>query len=193
MSSHPKKRKRVEHDFYETPAWTTEAILRKLGLKPGRWLEPCAGNGAIIKQVNKHYGTYAPGWTICELQEKFRDPLEPYAPPGQIHCPQDFLSWDRHFDYDVSMTNPPYLLAEAMIAKQIGIAEVVVNLLRLNFLGSAKRVPFFRVHKPDIYVLGGERPSFDGNGTDSTEYAWFVWGLTSGGHWEHLDLPKMYK
>lgn len=31
-----------------------------------------------------------------------------------------------------------------------------------------------RSHTPDIYVLPN-RPSFSGKGTDSIEYAWFVW------------------
>jgi len=48
-------------------------------------------------------------------------------------------------------------------------------LLRLNYLGTTERNDFFRHMMPDISVLP-ERPSFDGKGTDSIEYAWFVWG-----------------
>ena len=50
----------------------------------------------------------------------------------------------------------------------------VVLLLRLNFLGTRGRAAFMRRHPPAVYVLP-DRPSFTGKGTDSIEYAWFVW------------------
>ena len=38
-----------------------------------------------------------------------------------------------------------------------------------------KRHSFWDDHKPDTLFVLSKRPSFDGNGTDMTEYAWFVW------------------
>lgn len=189
MSATNRGKDRNPFDFYATPAWCTEAILRELKLKPGFWLEPCAGNGAIIKAVNAHYGKYAPAWTAVELQKKFNKVLAPLV--VQRHCPQDFLKYET-FGYDLTITNPPYLLAEEMIVHALTLTPVVIMLLRLNFLGSQKRIPFWRSHRADVYVLP-ERPSFTGRGTDATEYAWFVWGLTQGGHLKVLEVPRMEK
>ncbi len=50
-------------------------------------------------------------------------------------------------------------------------------LLRVGFLGSSERLAFWSSvdANPALRVLP-ERPSFDGVGTDSSTYAWFVWG-----------------
>jgi hypothetical protein len=48
----------------------------------------------------------------------------------------------------------------------------VVMLLRINFLAGQDRACFMRVHTPSTYVA--PRPSFDGKGSDATEYGWFV-------------------
>ena len=84
-------------------------------------------------------------------------------------------------------------------------------LLRLSFLASLERASFHRKHPADVFVLA-RRPSFltseqkkqlhaealeswraggeagkrpSPPGTDSCEYAWFVWGL-DGGRWQVL-------
>ena len=56
-------------------------------------------------------------------------------------------------------------------------ADRVVMLLRLNFLAGGGRADFMRAQEPDVYVLPN-RPSFTGHGTDSCEYAWFVFGAS---------------
>jgi hypothetical protein len=49
-----------------------------------------------------------------------------------------------------------------------------VFLLRLGFLASSSRLPLWRdIGAPDVNVLPN-RPSFTGNGTDSADYAWYV-------------------
>ncbi len=45
----------------------------------------------------------------------------------------------------------------------------------------------------DVFVLS-RRPSFLGNGmTDSSAYAWFVWGPGRGGRWSLLKTPETTK
>ena len=39
-------------DFYATPPWCVEALLRGSNLPSGRWLEPTAGDGAIVEEVH---------------------------------------------------------------------------------------------------------------------------------------------
>ena len=82
------------------------------------------------------------------------------------------LDFDQRFD--VVITNPPFSDAEAFLRRSLELADHVVLLLRLNFLASAKRAELMRERAPDVYVLPN-RPSFDGKGTDSIEYAWFHW------------------
>jgi hypothetical protein len=62
----------------------------------------------------------------------------------------------------------------AFVEHCLELSSNVAMLLRLNFLASKKRNPFMREHCPNVYVLS-DRPSFTGKGTDSIEYAWFVW------------------
>lgn len=71
--------------------------------------------------------------------------------------------------------NPPFYAAQTHIYRALEVAEFgVYSLLRLNFLGSQKRKNFFENNEPDVLCLS-ERPSFDGKGTDRTEYSWFHW------------------
>ena len=59
--------------------------------------------------------------------------------------------------------------------EHVGDGSEVIMLLRLNFLGSKTRKPFFDKNPPyKIFVLS-QRPKFYHGKTDSIEYAWFVW------------------
>ena len=41
------------HDFYATPDWVTEALLRHVQFR-GRVWEPCCGTGAITSVLKRH-------------------------------------------------------------------------------------------------------------------------------------------
>jgi hypothetical protein len=92
-------------------------------------------------------------------------------------------------DFDVVITNPPYNQALEFVRASLRWGKVVVMLLRLNWIASQKRHAFVREHPPDVYVLPN-RPSFTGKGTDSIEYAWFVWGQ-GGGRIDVLGLTPL--
>lgn len=91
---------------------------------------------------------------------------------------------------DVIITNPPFNIALDVIKKSIEDVKddgYVVMLLRLNFLGSQSRKPFFEGNMPKYIFVHHERMSFypDGlidpktgrkkKGTDSIEYCHMVW------------------
>lgn len=154
-------------DFYATPAWCVRALLADVHIPDGLWLDPCAGEGAIIEASGHEY------WHAIELREECRDKLVSVCPRTAI---EDFIAMPNPVpsDYRAIVTNPPYSLAEAFVRKSIQIAPVVAMLLRLNWLGSQSRAAFLRANPPSVYVLP-RRPSFTGGGTDATEYAWFVW------------------
>jgi hypothetical protein len=168
--------RRAADDNYPTPAWCVHRLLEAAHLPAGRWLEPTAGSGAIVRAVRERL----PGieWTAVELRPECRDSLEVGAgPEGRVvvHDLLTLTAGDLAPPFDVAITNPPYALAQQVIERCLPLAGVVAMLLRLNFLASRTRAPFMRSQPPDVYVLP-DRPSFTGGGrTDSIEYAWFVW------------------
>jgi len=174
MSSTKKNsKKRIENDYYPTPDWCIDRLLDDLVLPPGNWLEPGAGDGAVIRALNKSYKRPIT-WTAIELQDKFKSDLEAIVEPSRVHM-ESYFEMSLNKEYDVVITNPPFSKALEFIKKSIELEpEYVCMLLRLNFMGSGERSDYLREHTPDIYVIPN-RPSFNGKGTDSIEYAWFVW------------------
>ena len=166
MSSTNRGRARVSYDDYPTPAWCVRRLVEAVDLPDGRWVEPCAGHGSIISAIDRRVD-----WTAVEIRPECREPLELLASQAYI---RDFRNASLGTDYDVCITNPPYNLAMEAVLWGTRAARITVMLLRLNFLGSAKRSDFMAHVAPDVYVLPN-RPSFTGKGTDSIEYAWFVW------------------
>ena len=168
-------------DFFETPTWCVERLLEKYTPPTGYWIEPCAGRGAIIYTVN----CARPGiaeWVAVEKNEAHRPYLEQYSGADHVLCPQDFLDFNPsglhgypNFTFDVSMSNPPFSLAEDVVGRSLQVARITVMLLRYSFLATAQRNDFMKNAVPDCYLLP-DRPPFRGDGkTDSTDYAWLVW------------------
>ncbi|MGY3887206.1 DNA methyltransferase [Aeromonas aquatica] len=81
--------------------------------------------------------------------------------------------------YDLIVTNPPFSLTEAFIRKSLKELKpdgTLIYLQRVNFLGTAKRVPFWaEVGFPDKTPVLVPRPRFVRGGTDSCEYCWYIW------------------
>jgi hypothetical protein len=76
---------------------------------------------------------------------------------------------------DIIITNPPYSLALPFLQKSLSEADTVVYLLRLNFLGSAARKPFWDAYPPTHLFTITPRPRFVNGGSDACEYGWFLW------------------
>ena len=184
MSATGRSDVRVESDFYGTPPYCVHRLLEACKLPGGLWLEPSAGEGAIIKAVNAVRSDVK--WAAFEIREACRPALLPLVQNGHA-LTRDFLSMvpvsEDRLHADVVIGNPPFSLAREFVERCLDWAPYVALLLRLNFLGSAKRRALFANEMPDIYVLPN-RPSFTGNGTDATEYCWMVWpperGRTAG-------------
>lgn len=151
--------KRHVYDAYSTPTWCTEAICRQLVWpQESGVLEPCAGDGAIVRVLEK----YAEYIVECEIQRGI-----------------DFFEFDPDYPrFDFIITNPPFSLAQEFVEKSLTLANCVVMLLRLNFLASSKRKAFWERNEPTAIHVLTKRPSFTGKGTDATDYAWFVWDST---------------
>src|SRR6185437_5442051 len=144
---------RQAEDYYPTPEHSVASLLKVWNPpRVGRWIEPCVGDGAIVRATSNFYGQkMAPKWTAIDLVER---PIQLglFAPEIEWRRPQDFLSWvgPRH---SVCLTNPPFNLALEFILHSLSLADIVAMLLRLDFLGTQKRYPFHKSNPCDVKVL----------------------------------------
>lgn len=194
------------NEFYETPAWCTKALLNELNLDPKNVLDPCVGTGAIAGVVREMYP--AANLLINDIDKtlldkaltklKFEDlrsrieeglPQTNYSVGSYLDiCPGKQVQSD---EFDLIILNPPFSLAQEFVEKSFELSPngTVAVLLRLNWLGSKKRIAFHKKNPSNVYVLP-KRPSFTNDGrTDGTEYAWFVFGPKfKGNEWHILDI-----
>ena len=183
-------------DYYPTPAWPVYRLLEELYPAPdglpgqtvlpyrARWVEPCAGDGALIRAVSDwpkrcSHQQFHIDWTANDIDPDRTErlatlPLEGVSigwPPNQ----EDALEWTPAQRFDVALMNPPFSRGLEFVRWGMTHANTTIALLRLGFLASSKRCSFMRSNTPDVYVLPN-RPSFTGDRrTDSYEYAWFIW------------------
>lgn len=173
MSSTNRGSERRPDDFYVTPAWCVdrlfEAYTPQFESDRQSFLEPCVGDGAIVRAVSRRFPHAR--WTMVDINPRVEG-----AEKDRIMIGDFLQTAEKRGVHDLICTNPPYTLAQEFIEKSVRLAPIVCMLLRLNFLASAKRFEFFkRVGVPAVYVLP-TRPSFTEDGkSDSTEYAWMVW------------------
>ena len=172
--------KRSPYDFYPTPESAVEAFIeadKKNWINKTTYcvLEPSAGDGNIVRVLKKHLDKI--DIVANEIDSTHTEELNKSGCSISVY--EDFLN-ERLFpqvDFDVIITNPPFSLAQEFITKSLEEYKPkrTIMLLRLNFLASQKRKEFWQKYPPSrIYVLS-KRPSFTGKGTDSQDYAWFVW------------------
>lgn len=170
-----------EHDYYPTPAWCVARLLEAWTPRPGLLVDPCAGDGAIIRAV--------PGreWMANDLRAE----CAPRLRASGVAAPQslDFLArecdeWIARSNHATAIvTNPPFSLAEQFVWRCLSCyprADVAM-LLRLDFLATAGRHRLVRAFAPDVYVIP-DRPSFTCDGrADSQSYAWMIWPAARSG------------
>lgn len=165
-------------DYFDTPAWCVRRLLEYVTLPGGRWLEPCVGVGSIVAEVQQLSGD-AVQWTAVDIAPRH------CGIDLELAVQADYLEWTPPHRYEVAITNPPYRDAMEFVQRMTSMADIAVCLLRLNWLASGARRDWLDAHRPEVFVLPN-RPSFTGGGTDSTEYAWMVWGrlgMAGQVHW----------
>ncbi len=198
MAKEKKESKRHAYDFYKTPPSAIYPFLDKcsrLGLVRASeeflWLEPCAGDGAIINACTNYWHTRPtqPTWMAIEIQKELKAPLKQTA--AQAVLIQDYLRYipDPGLEPDIIFSNPPFTYAREIIEHSKTIVKPdgdIVMLLRLAFTESQERWEFWesQIKKPDLYILH-KRPAFTEDGkTDSCAYAFFHWWSGSTGKWD---------
>ena len=183
MSSTQRGYNRHKSDYYITPkkdikeflgAWLHDLEKENhwLADRPDKaiWFDPCAGGDA------KHGMSY-PDVLRKEFQPIVLTNDIREDSPASIH--EDFILMDLPAKPHVIITNPPFNIAEPIIVHALDCGQddgFVVMLLRLNFMGSKSRQPFFEKYMPEYIYVHPRRMSFTAdNKTDSIEYAHFVW------------------
>jgi hypothetical protein len=175
---------RREDDFYATPRWCVERLLEawppahwhRVG---GLWLEPACGDGRLILAVNEILALRElplPDWRAVDIRP---EAVRACRQLGVEAYQGDYARFSlapaiRNAQFDVILTNPPFVDAFPFVKLAVTQARAVCLLLRLNWLASAERARWLHYNAPSIYVLP-DRPDFTGEGGDATEYAWMVW------------------
>jgi hypothetical protein len=145
-------------DYYPTPTWATRRFLEAIDLPGGKWLEPCAGDGAIVRVVDRSDVE----WVTVDLT--------PY--PG-VHHVENYLERDPGFEeYDVCLSNFPFTFAFEFLRKAMEECDITISFLRLAFLESTRRNAWLRRHTPNVYILPN-RPY----PKQAWAYGWLVWGM----------------
>ena len=181
MSATNRGTNKITNDFYPTPSYTVDSILKEIDFsKVSSFRKPCRGGGIIFNKIDVDHKDY------FELSEGL-----------------DYLKSEAH-KVDLILTNPPFSLAKEFIEKAISESDTVCMLQRVNFLGSQARKEFWNRNPPTHLFVLANRPKFiskcqnkkcknpecyqndtisecplcDGKvrpQADATEYAWFVW------------------
>jgi len=189
MPSAPKKKKRREADFYETPDWCTEALLAAYPLDPMtrqlKIVEPCAGHGAISRVIKDYYSS-------CELIQYELTRNKKLQKYGDVTFGDFFNNAIADDTVDYVITNPPFTLSQEFITscRYLYPNAEIIKLLPFSFLGSAKRHDWWVDNTPNKHSVLSDRPSFTNDGkTDSSVYAWYHWFEAAR---KHIQLPMSF-
>ena len=185
MSATNRGGKRDKLDRYYTPDDFARACVQRMTIPEGaEVLEPSVGGGAFVRAVLRATGGSAfvtgidldpdaDGFTLCDTS-----------------IPGDFLDYAPGLvspGYDVVVGNPPYAGADLHVRAALRVAPRVGFLLRINFLEGQKRAQLWQDTPLASVHVFSRRPSFTGQGTDATGYAWFIWDKSHEGpasiHW----------
>jgi len=165
---------RNKDDYYVTPHWVIEEFLNAW-LKADSFpslrsiLDPCAGGDEKTHMSYPH--VIGKTFNIKIATNDIREDS-----PADTHY--DFLNSCSLENHDLIITNPPFSLAMNFLKKALIVSERrVAMLFRLGFFGSKKRNDFWLNNMPKYCFIHSRRPSFDGGGSDNSEYMHCVWAL----------------
>jgi len=174
-SNTSKQNRSINKDYYVTPVtdineFLKELLLREPDILKGRILDPCSG-GDINHLMSYPEAIKQNGGTFIHTIDIREDSL--------TETKTDYLTYDCKNKYDLIITNPPFNIAKDIIYKSLKDVKdngFVIMLLRLNYFGSKDRKDLWDFQMPKYVFVHHKRISFlDKGGTDSIEYAHYVW------------------
>lgn len=154
-------------NFYETPIWAIEELLKK-EIFQGTILEPCSGRGAISKVLEEN---------------KYQVDSSDISVESYVYGEKGVDLHSINKQYPNIITNPPYGRAiNKTVLKLHEIFEFkMALLLRLSFLAGSRRKRIFELqtlkkvyifaNRVTMYPYGQTKPE----NTGQVDYAWFVW------------------
>ena len=166
---------RRKNDFYPTPTWATELLIRSVPIYGGI-LECCAGDGAIANVLE----------TMSEVVV-WRNDIDETMPrlnsTKDASNPLHFYQMTEHGVVSWVVSNPPFSHAPQIIPLAYKNAAIgIAMLLRLSFLEPVENRGAWLNEHPPTQLIVLPRISFTGNGkTDSVTCAWMVWQKTAKG------------
>lgn len=156
---------RVPRDFYPTPAEAVTPLLPHLP-KRSIFIEPCAGDGALIDHLKA--AGHICSWAVD---------IEPQRRDIQRADARELTS----FSADFYITNPPFKLASEFVEKSLQLTTgKVAMFLRLAFLEGVERGSTFPTQPlARVWVMSRRVPMWRGEVRDEIgslmAMAWFVW------------------
>jgi hypothetical protein len=183
--NHQTTRKRVEFDYYPTPAGLTKSLIQNVPQLPQLCFEPCAGQGAIsgvLRDSGRVVSESDIQWVDqagIERSFRLRDATtsefwESWAFDLKRMPSVDCRNW-------ATVTNPPFSLASEILPLAYEHSPWgVAFLLGLNYLEpTGDRADWLKEHADNFRYLipVNPRPKFrrDTSGTASMTVAWMVW------------------
>lgn len=178
-------RGRRNRDYYPTPRHAIDELLDRHPPPQGkRVLEPCAGDGAIVRAlVERGYDV-----TAVEVRAEEQPRLEDSCAENVVI--DDWLEQDEDdfcafFELDAAVTNPPFSMAQVFARSLLSVdppLDYVALLLGIDVEASGAWRQFWADHPWTARVKLFKRPSFTGDGrTDGRNYCWFIWEPNNGG------------
>lgn len=158
-------------DDFPTPPWATRALCEYLSenhdLMGMTCREPAANRGHMVKPLSEYFG------------QMFASDIHDYGAGFPV---RDYLFDDDFDQYDWTITNPPFRLAQQFIEKaaktsRIGFAMIV----RSAFLeGIGRYNDLFSRNPPSFVLQFTERVvmhkgKLSEKGSSATAYCWMVW------------------
>jgi hypothetical protein len=166
---------RRDEDFYSTPVWMTRALLRRIYM--GRWtvLEPCCGDGAIVRELTRLQDV-----TVLTNDVVARAPMVPefLLDATQASSWKAFAAACPYID--LTLTNTPFDEAIAIVQHAWKHSrQGVICLQRCTWIEPTNdRGEWLAKHPPAAQIImpRWNFRSTDGKGGgDSAPASWFVW------------------
>ena len=179
------KHERHELDYYITPPGLAElGVLKTVhrhsphSLKDRKttFLEPGCGEFAPFADAACEYFSDV---TAVDIMQKPEGAVEDEI-DQRYECDFLYPNWSEGKKFDLIVGNPPFKDAAQFILQSLKLLEhngTLAFLLRLCFLASIKRIPFFRDYPPNHVTVLAKRPSFfvENSRTDGQDYGFFFW------------------
>lgn len=174
----------VKNEFYATPEWVTEALLKsqmggigtyeffsKLYGTDFVYWDPCAGDGAITKVLKKRYPDITVKGSDIQPRNSDIETLD-FLSDGWVNC--------GDFSKQIIITNPPFSKSDAFVKKALEMHVSGWFLLRHEWDTAKKRKEIMQYCAAKVVLT--QRPRWIKDTTTSPMYnfSWYCFDSEKG-------------